>query len=295
MKEHNFGGDWTQKKLERVRKYLGAYTRIFASNPRAKTLKPVYVDAFAGSGYRTESRRQTMNAELFPELSDPESQAFRKGSARIALEVDPPFKGYLFVEQDPDFTCELLKLKQEFPEKASIIDIIESDSNEYLKKWCAETDWNVTRAVVFLDPYGMQVNWELIEAIAATKAIDLWILFPIGMAVNRLLTTGGLPPEEWQGLLTRMFGTREWESAFYDTHATGDLFGEVTQKVKHADFRKIGQFFVSRLKTIFAGVSERPLPLMNSKNIPLFLLCFAAGNPRGASTAIKIANHILKE
>lgn len=33
---------------------------------------------------------------------------------------------------------------------------------------------------MFLDPYGMQVDWATIEAIAKTKAIDLWILFPLG-------------------------------------------------------------------------------------------------------------------
>lgn len=295
MKQHQFGGNWTQEKLERVRKYLQAYTTIFANNPRAQNLKTIYVDAFAGSGYRTRNHLKPTSIGLFPELVEPDSQAFVKGSARIALEVNPPFKGYLFIEQDPDYTYELYKLKQEFPAKASIIDIVESDANTYLKQWCLKTDWKSTRAVVFLDPYGMQVDWALIEAIAATKAIDLWILFPIGMAVNRLLTTGGPPPEEWQKALTRIFGTTDWENAFYGTQTKKDLFGEVTQQVKQADFNKIGQFFVDRLKTIFAGVSERPLPLMNSRNNPLYLLCFAAGNPKGAPTAIKIANHILTE
>lgn len=35
--------------------------------------------------------------------------------------------------------------------------------------------------------------------------------------------------------------------------------------------------------------------LMNSKNISLYLLCFAAGNPKGAPTALKIANYILRK
>ncbi len=42
--------------------------------------------------------------------------------------------------------------------------------------------------MVFLDPYGMQVEWSTIEALAATKAIDLWYLFPLGVGVARLLT-----------------------------------------------------------------------------------------------------------
>ena len=50
---HEFGGDWTTDKLERVRKYLQAYTVIFNRNPRAKKLHTIYVDAFAGTGYRS--------------------------------------------------------------------------------------------------------------------------------------------------------------------------------------------------------------------------------------------------
>jgi hypothetical protein len=42
-----------------------------------------------------------------------------------------------------------------------------------LKKWCKERNWQKERAVVYLDPYGMQVEWSTIEALAATKAIDL--------------------------------------------------------------------------------------------------------------------------
>ncbi|MCI0387950.1 MAG: hypothetical protein MOB07_04160 [Acidobacteria bacterium] len=56
----------------------------------------------------------------------------------------------------------------------------------------------------------------------------------------------------------------------------------------------IEQYFVERLKTVFAGVAENPLPLLNSHNNPLYLLCFASGNPKGAKTAIKIAQDILR-
>jgi len=51
---------------------------------------------------------------------------------------------------------------------------------------------------------------------------------------------------------------------------------------------------VARLKTVFARVAENPLALRNSTNTPLYLLCFAAGNPKGAATAVKIAGDILK-
>ena len=33
----------------------------------------------------------------------------------------------------------------------------------------------------------------------------------------------------------------------------------------------------------------------NSKNSPLFLFCFCAGNPKGSKTAVKIAKEILEK
>jgi hypothetical protein len=54
MAEPQFGGPWTEDKLSRLRKYLQAYMSIFSTNPRAKLLKTIYVDAFAGAGFRRE-------------------------------------------------------------------------------------------------------------------------------------------------------------------------------------------------------------------------------------------------
>ena len=294
MSVDEFGGDWTAEKLERVRKYLAAYTVIFARNPKAQKLMPIYVDAFAGTGYRTKPPRLDAQTALFEELAEPESEAFLKGSARIALEIEPPFKQYVFIEQEAARAQELEKLKLHFPDKATCVTIVREDANTYLKEWCKRTDWRACRAVMFLDPYGMQVDWSLIEAIAKTRAVDLWILFPLGVAVNRLLKRAELPPKKWAEALTRILGTEEWRDAFYSRQVERTLFGDQEVRTKEADFSKISRYFVERLKTIFTAVAKNPLPLRNSRNVPLYLLCFAAGNPRAASTALKIAQNILR-
>ena len=36
MLKHEFGGDWTDEKLDCLREYLPAYARIFRSNLRAR-------------------------------------------------------------------------------------------------------------------------------------------------------------------------------------------------------------------------------------------------------------------
>jgi three-Cys-motif partner protein len=292
MPVHQFGGGWTTDKLERVRKYLAAYTTIFARNPQAQKLTPIYVDAFAGTGYRSKPHQIDPDTPLFAELTEPETDDFLKGSARIALEVEPPFKQYLFIEQDAARARELEGLKEQFPQREVRIEV--QEANAFLKEWCGYTNWRVCRAVMFLDPYGMQVDWPLIEAIARTQAIDLWLLFPLGVAVNRLLTKNEPPPSEWAQALTRILGTDDWKS-FYTRRREATLFGDEEVQIKEADFDKIGRFFVARLKTVFTKVAENPLALRNSRNVPLYLLCFAAGNPKGAPTAVRIAQSILSK
>jgi three-Cys-motif partner protein len=140
----------------------------------------------------------------------------------------------------------------------------------------------------------MQVTWDTVEAIAKTKAIDLWILFPVGVAVNRLLTRDGEITLTWRQRLDAMFGADDWYDAFYRTKIDKGLFENRVTVEKRGSFDLISQYFVNRLRTVFPGVADNPLPLLNSRNVPLYLLCFAAGNPRGAKLAIKIAQDILR-
>jgi len=289
---HQFGGHWTEEKLERLKKYLCAYTTIFTKNIKASWYHTLYVDAFAGTGYRNLVKEE--ETVLLPLFEDDDVISFQKGSAYIALETEPSFNEYLFVEQSPDYTKELEKLKLEFPGKADTISIVQQEANSFLQSWCRQKNWNENRAVVFLDPYGMEVEWSTIECLAQTKAIDFWILFPLGQAVNRLLTKDHPPKDAWARRLTRLFGTDDWKEAFYRKERQRDLFGSQDIVVKEANFDSIGEYFVNRLKTIFAGVAKNPLPLRNSRNIPIFLLCFAASNPKGASIAVKIAQDVLK-
>ena len=199
MIEPQFGGPWTEEKLSRLKKYLQAYTKIFSTNIRAKLLKTTYVDAFAGTGFRKEVPSRSPEEDLLFDVSaDLDAEALRKGSTQVALETIPPFSEYIFIEHNEEHARNLSNLRQRFPNVARRIKIVPEDANVYLLKWCNETDWKKTRAVVFLDPYGMQVDWATIEAMAYTKAIDLWILFPLGVGVNRLLLRNRPPEGAWQ-------------------------------------------------------------------------------------------------
>jgi three-Cys-motif partner protein len=282
-----FGGPWTKVKLAALESYLPAYTRILTKNSRARHFSTMYVDAFAGSG-----RMQfipTGQAKLF----EGSEQISLKGSATRALEVRPEFNQYIFIETKKARCNQLLQLKQEFPEKQERIHVHNTDANAYLINWCAITDWNKWRAVVLLDPFAMNVSWETVETLAKTQAVDMWWLFPCG-AFNRLLTKGKKPPPNWSAALTRICGTTEWEERFYKSNEKIGLFGPIRSEDKTAGFELINQFLRERLASVFAGVVDRPLFLVNSNNSPIFMLFFASSNPKGASTAVRIANWVIR-
>lgn len=289
MEKQLFGGNWTEEKLVRVKKYLTAYTTIMKKQP----FRFAYIDAFAGTGYRNLKQESNPTDLMFPEFSEHEPQLFLKGSAQIALETEPRFDTYIFIEKEESRFEDLKILREAYP-KDDIL-LINDDCNVYLQELCLKRNWTKNRAVLFLDPFGMQVQWQTIVAIAQTKAIDLWLLFPLGVAVNRLLKKDGNIDPVIQQKLTLLFGTDDWYDAFYEKQTVRNLFGEESRIKKVTSFDGIRRYFVQRLKLIFSAVADNPLALTNSKNVPLYLLCFASGNPKGSTTAVKIAQYILNQ
>lgn len=190
---------------------------------------------------------------------------------------------------------ELEKLKDEFPHLRNDILIKRADANEYIIELCTKRSWADRRAVMFLDPYGMQVSWQTITAIASTKGIDLWLLFPLGIGVNRLMQRDGKIPPARRRLLDAMFGTTDWFESFYRQKQERGLFDDSIGLEKVANFDSIAEFFVERLKTVFPHVSKSPIQLLNSSRNPLYLLCFAAANEKGGKIAVSIADHILRK
>ncbi|HCN27564.1 MAG TPA: hypothetical protein DIT64_02010 [Verrucomicrobiales bacterium] len=290
--KQSFGGSWTAEKLERLRKYLAAYVQIMKGRPWCEAF--CYIDAFAGTGYNLPKPKDSPECEstleLLPELSAPDTVEFLSSSVRLALETKPPFTRYVFIEKNPSRAAELNALKHDYPELSQRISIHADDANARLRQICDSWDWKKRRAVLFLDPFGMQVSWSTIEAVARTEAIDMWLLFPAGIGVNRMLPGHGNISEAWCRRLDAIFGVPEsdWYPEFYKT-GEPDMFG-VTPRMKTATITSISDFFVKRLKTVFDSVAEKPLTLATDSGTALYLLCFAAKN----ATALKIAKDVLK-
>ncbi len=285
-----FGGNWSDQKLSALSRYLSAYTTALKN----QNFSLVYIDAFAGAGSQnipSQQNRPSLLVEM-EEVGEDERQ-YRHGSPLVALKTEPSFDEFVFIDKNEQALQSLRdQVAKQNHEKKSI-NYLAGDANEKLEVLCKQ-NWKSRRAVAFIDPFATEVRWRTIEKMAKTKAIDLWLLFP-AMAVNRMLTKTGEIPLQWQTRLTECFGTDEWKEVFYKPNNQPTLFDEdepSTVKVENS-FAILNQFVKKQLKKVFPGVSNKNLILKNSKNAPLFLLCFACSNPKAIGLALKIADHII--
>jgi three-Cys-motif partner protein len=290
--QHRFGGPWTEEKLDRVTRYLRAYTRAL----HERRFRLMYIDAFAGTGYRTTKRKGDAAQPWLPGIDEfPEVAELAKGSARRALEIDPPFDHYVFIEADKANFKQLQDLANAFPHYRDRIELINADANSTLIEICSKTHWQSMRAVAFLDPYGMEVKWSTVEAIAKTRYIDFWYLFPVN-AVQRVIQPLSDAPPGWDAAVDRILGYG-WRDRFFETIEKSTLFGQQPQEQKKTDLMMIETYMRERLDCVFqGGVAPRALQLRNSRKICLFLLYFACGNPSPLAhgLAMRIATNILQ-
>lgn len=136
----------------------------------------------------------------------------------------------------------------------------------------------------------MQLDWETIRALKDIKHIDLWILVPSGVIINRLLTRSGkiLCPDRME----KSFGIPidEIQKFFYEQVTEQSLFGEITRQQKRdKTINRIAQLYLNLLDKEFAHVIKEPLVLTNSMNCPIFHFVFASHN----QTGVKIASEIV--
>jgi three-Cys-motif partner protein len=286
--EHHFGGRHTDDKNARLREYLQA----FATALKNQGFKLVYIDAFAGSGGRTEV------LPIQPLLGAEAENVTVPGSARLAMEVVPPFDYLLLIESDPERYAALERLAAEFPRRK--IECHRGDANKAVQNFCRNAAWRGSRdapkgmrGVVFLDPYGMEVDWATVEAIAATNSLDVWYFFSLMGLYRQAANSAPAIDATKRARLNRVLGTDDWERAWYGTpHGLTDLFGETEESVRTADVNAIESYVKRRLESVFKGAVLPPLRYHNDRGHPLASFFFAVSNP--SPSAVQLATKIAK-
>lgn len=292
----SWGGTWTEEKLDALEKYVNAYLTIMNAKRCEYGWKLIYFDGFAGSGSRNEDGTQPVSelmSDLFKdEYIDEEELNTYKGAAERVLGIKQRgFDQYVFVDKSRISSQQLEERLTPFKKEKNLVFKV-SDANEQVTTLAQAMLKNKRLAsLVFLDPFGMQVDWASIEQLKGTRT-DLWILIPTGVIVNRLLDRKcDLTHID---KLTSFFGKDEsfLIDYFYKKRREETLFGEteIVEKVKKP-IEKIAELYIEQLKTIFKHVTEKPLVLYNTRSTPIFHFACASNN----ETAIKIASQIISK
>jgi three-Cys-motif partner protein len=276
---NQFGGDWTENKIEIIVEYAKAYLSIMNRYASRFNWKLLYFDGFAGSGYIKKGKQ--------------ENQKLIVGAAKRILEIDDPrpFDLFYFVEKDVENANNLKENIQPYTINRTI-HIVNTDCNEKIKSMSdfLSKEGKNYKTLAYIDPCGMQLAWNSLETLQKLS-VDVWILVPTGMGVNRLLKKDSNISDAWVSKLEIFLGMSRDEilSYFYKERKSHTLFGEETTTSKEVKaIEKSAKLYKERLGGLFSFVSE-PYILKNKSNSIMFHFFMASNN----KTAVNIANDIV--
>jgi three-Cys-motif partner protein len=248
-------GYWSEVKLEIIKRYGTEYSRILT----AKGFDHAYIDAFAGGGHHIA--RRTNELVL--------------GSPLNALMINPPFKQIYLIDLEPTKTT---RLREVIGDRVNV-HIFEGDCNQVLLKTVFPSVRydKFQRALCVLDPYGLDLNWQVISAAGKSKGIEIFLNFPVADINRNVLWNNPDRVSSAQAArLTAFWGDESWRNVAYTSE--GELFGDSHKQPNEV----IAEAFRKRLEEVagFKFVPE-PLPMRNSSRAVVYYLYFASPNKTG--------------
>ncbi len=251
-------GYWTEVKLQILADYLGPFLTACQSQPEV-----VYLDAFAGDGHG---------------LSRVTGEKFQ-GSALRALEAQGRngnrFTRLRYFEREGKAAGLEERLRADNPGRD--IKVYGGDCNARLRDALDELHavrWAPTFA--FLDPDGLEVDWQTLEMLAAHKSgskykTELWMLFA-SPAFMRVLSRKD-PTDEAAAQVTRLFGTDAWRP-IHQMRAANELSPEESRN-------EFVNLMRRRLEVELGYARTHSLHLKTERGVPLYHMIFATDNEAG--------------
>jgi three-Cys-motif partner protein len=262
-------GYWSEIKLDIVKKYAAVYSTIMSKQPSIRGY--YYIDGFAGAGVHLSKS----------------TKEFILGSPTNALNITPPFIGYHFIDLDGNKAKLLKELSKNNPE--ANVSIYEGDCNKILleKIFPLVKYSEYKRALCLLDPYKLNLNWEVMHVAGQSKAIEIFLNFPV-MDMNRniLWTNPDKVGQKQLGRMNAFWGDESWREAAYEKQQ--GLFEAIEEKTSNPI---IAEAFRKRLnKTAGFNYVPDPIPMRNTKGATIYYLFFASPNETGGKIVKEIFN-----
>lgn len=262
-------GNWTEVKEDIIREYAVPYAKILSNQSWSKGF--AFIDAMAGPGHQ---------------ISKTTGQLV-EGSPAVALSVEPHFDEFHFIEANPSKADELERLVSGRPEAR----VYRGDCNQILLEQIFPLfPWDsFKRALCVIDPYSIDLKWQLFETAGHLRTVDLILNFPVmDMNMNVLWKDIANAHPDQIARMNTFWGDDSWRTAAYDTQL--GMLGK-NREVKRSP-TAIVKAFQQRLvdKAGFEFVAE-PIPMGTPSGVIVYWLFFASNN----STALKIAEQVFKK
>jgi len=257
-------GWWTEQKLDVLADYLAAFTK---ASTRAGTT--VYLDLFAGQAQNVSRSRD---------------EHVIRGSARRALDTQPPFTVLRFFELESRAGSLDAALKAEYPGRN--FRVVPGDCNAKISAALGSLSglsWAPTFA--FLDQQSTEVQWPTLQRLARHKRadkpkIELWLLCASGMLPRGLRIRTDAIDTAVADQVSGMFGTDVWTEALAATR-DGRLSG--------AEFRaELTNLMRWRLEQDLGYRTTLAFKVTNTSGSGIFDMIFATDHSAGA----KIMTHL---
>jgi len=257
-------GSWVAEKLD----YLERYINIFETSMHDKPWrKRHYIDLFAGLG-----KCVTKTGSIY------------LGSPLLSLTTPYPFTDYFFVDVNSD-NIDILQRRCSVSSLHDRVQYFVDDSNlvvqEIVERVLAVDheyipgEWSSLN-LAFIDPDGLELQWETVATLAQPHTMDLIIHYPQG-GLNRYM--GRAFREERQTVVDRFFGGTEWRTIYekWQIKQTGHGIHRLLMDHYKEKLQDLGY------KETFRDdeIGDEPLIRNAEKDAPLYRLLFASKHPLG--------------
>jgi three-Cys-motif partner protein len=223
-----------------------------------------YIDGFSGPG---EHRRKATKERI-------------RGTPLEVLGVTPKFDEYHFIDRDGD---KVQHLQEQIGQRDDVV-TYQGDTNWILpqKVFPLVRYDQYRRGLCLLDPYGLTLDWSVIETAGKSNAIEIFLNFPVADMQRNVFWHNfkGVDRADIERM-TQFWGDESWRAVAYKQER--DLF-EV-RKVR-AEISAVVTAFRKRLADV-AGFRfvPQPIPMRNHQGAIVYYLFFAGPNEAGSNIA----------
>ena len=257
-------GYWSEIKLDIIREYAVAYSQILSVQTEP-SFNHIYIDAFSGAGVNISRN----------------TGEFVLGSPRNAILVKPPFKEYHYI----DLNRRKIESLEDLASSHDNVFLYHGDCNKVMQeKIIPNVKYeDYRRALCILDPYGLDLDWDVIYKVGQKKTIEIFLNFPVADMNRNVLWRDATNVSNSQiERMNKFWGDNSWRDVAYVESPQKHLFGNKIQEKSSNE--TIANAFRKRLKNVagFKHVPE-PIAMKNSQNAIIYYLFFASPKPVAAN------------